>query len=199
MRLHSGAFNRTWLAVIGVVLLILAAGVLLSTSGLGGNLLTGWPGTEARPLASAGAVLALAWVPVVVIVVALLLAAFAIAWLVKQFPRKLAAPALKFHRDARSGVTVMDSSVLATAIADDAEGLANVTKAVAVIRGSRSAPELVLKVSVDERADVREVVDGLSENVLPNAAVALDAPLRSAEVEIVFTRESKSKNHVQVA
>lgn len=199
MRLLAGGLNRTWLAIIGFVLLIVAAAIILTATGVASGLVPGWPGQGDTSFSGAQDALAPLWVPVAVLLVALVLAALAIAWLVRQYPRRLKAAPLRFHRDARSGATIMDSSVLANAVAADAEGLAHVTRADAVLRGTRSATDLVLKVTVFERADVREVVDRIEDTIVPNAEEALGSPLASTQIEVAISRESRGRGKVLVA
>ena len=197
MRILSGAVNRTWLAVIGVVLLAAGAFWLLAAAGVLAPIQSRLdPG--AAPLSGAGAGLEEQWLPAAVVVVAVLLLLLGLWWLARQVPRRQQAPTLQFHEDAREGVTLMEASVISDAVARDVEELENVTSARAVLRGSRAEPEMILRVTVHERAAVQEVVEAVAERVLPRAAQALDTAFSDVGIEVAVTRQSRRSGSVRV-
>ncbi|WP_129656679.1 alkaline shock response membrane anchor protein AmaP [Rothia halotolerans] len=197
MRILAGGLNRAWLTVIGLVLLVLGVGWLLAASGLLASLHPALD-QEAAPMRGASGVLDQPWMPAAMIVVAALLILAGLSWLVRQIPRKRQAPTLRFHEDARQGVTLMEAPVFSDAVAHDVEELEHVTAARALLRGSRSEPELVLRVAVNERADAQEVVDAISERILPRAVEALGVPFTDVGIEIVVTRQSRKSDRVRV-
>ncbi|MCP3425373.1 alkaline shock response membrane anchor protein AmaP [Rothia sp. AR01] len=197
MRILAGALNRTWLTIIGLVLLVAGAAWLLAAAGVLAPLDARLdPG--ATPLGGVEDGLGLEWLPAVLIAAAALLALLALAWLGRQVPRRRQAPTLQFHRDAREGVTLMDASVISEAVARDVEELEHVTSARAVLRGGRSAPELTLRVVLHERGDAQEVLEAITGWVLPRAVRALGAPLADVGVEVAVTRQSRRREHVRV-
>lgn len=197
MRILAGGLNRAWLTVIGLVLLIAGVGWLLVASGL---LASAHPrlAPEATPLRGAAGLLDQPWAPAAMIVAAALLVLLGLSWLARQVPRRQQAPTLQFHDDARQGVTLMESSVFSDAVARDVEDLEHVTAARALLRGSRAEPELILRVTVNERAEAQEVIDAIAGSVLPRAAEALGAPFADVGIELALTRQSRKSGQVRV-
>lgn len=199
MRQLSGRLNRTWLAVIGIILLLtglvggmIALGLLnraLAATGVG---VTGPPPADrVLPTGTAGFLDQ----PVVVAgvgVLGVVLGIIGLAWLLAQIPRTNAAKPFRLHDDARRGLTVCDPDVLTHAVEADTEALPGVTHADAILRGTAAQPELTLKVTANDRADVRELVHALQTEIAGHLAVAMETPVRhlAAQVDITTSRRT---------
>ena len=126
MRQLAGGLNRGWLAVIGIVLLIVGVAGTLATTGVLGQLIAAagvrWSGPAGgSPVVDDGAAGLLAQ-PVAVVALAVLgviLGVLGLAWLLAQIPRTNAAQPYRLHDDAVTGLTVCSPDVLATAVAEE--------------------------------------------------------------------------------
>ncbi len=203
MRQLAGGLNRGWLALIGVLLLVVGIAGALATTGVLGQLLaatgTGLPAPAAgSPVVDAGAtgLLAQPVVIVAVAVVGVILAVLGLAWLLAQIPRTNAAQPYRLHDDAVSGLTVCPPDVLATAVADDIKTYAGVNAASAVLRGTSGAPELTVKVSADDRTDLRSLLTAIRTDAAANLSTALDAPLAHLGVQLDIDRGKRTTSSV---
>jgi hypothetical protein len=203
MRQLAGGLNRGWLALIGVLLLVVGIAGALATTGVLGQLLaatgTGLPAPAAgSPVVDAGAtgLLAQPVVIVAVAVVGVILAVLGLAWLLAQIPRTNAAQPYRLHDDAVSGLTVCPPDVLATAVADDIKTYAGVNAASAVLRGTPGAPELTVKVSADDRTDLRSLLTAIRTDAAANLSTALDAPLAHLGVQLDIDRGKRTTSSV---
>lgn len=203
MRQLAGGLNRGWLAVIGVLLLLGGVAGALATTGALGQLLaaagTGQNGPAAgSPVVdgSAGGLLAQPMAVVAVAVVGAILGVLGLAWLLAQIPRTNAAQPYRLHDDAVSGLTVCSPDVLATAVADDITSYSGVTGASAVLRGTSGAPELTVKVSADDRTDLRRLLTAIRTEAAVNLSTALDAPLAHLGVQLDIDRGKRTTSSV---
>ncbi|GAA3554912.1 hypothetical protein GCM10022197_07590 [Microlunatus spumicola] len=205
MRQTASRLNRTWLTILGVLLLLVGAvGVLLGT-GQAAPLLarTGAgftpPGTDRRLFgdATAGA-FALTWVVLVTAVVAVVLALLGLLWLIAQIPRANAAKPFRLHDDARTGLTRVDADVLTHAVEAQVKALPGVTGASAVIRGSAAHPDLTLRVTADDRTDVRGLLERLHDQVAADLGASLDTPLRRLGVQVEVSSGRTGTDHITV-
>ncbi|WP_030016294.1 hypothetical protein [Curtobacterium sp. S6] len=197
MKKTAGAFNRTWLAIIGFVLL--AAGVLWGIVAAG--LLAGagslWE-PSGTPLSGASDVLDAEWLAGAAIIVGIVLGLWGIWWLVRQAPRSAAASTFRFQRDPQHGVTLVEPKVIASAVAEHVQTLTYVTDAKAGLKGQRTNAELILNVTVNERADLPTVTREIREQVLPAASRVLGSPVDRVGIAYAVSRDSRSKRTVQV-
>lgn len=204
MRRTAARLNRTWLTIIGLVLLLAGVAGLLVALGQATPLLQrvglGWQAPEgSRRLfgaATAGA-FATTWVVVVTAAVGVVLGLLALAWLVAQVPRKHEARPFRLRDDA-SGLTTVSASVLTDAVEAHALSLPGVNGAAAVLRGGRDRPDLTLRITVDDRADVPQVLERLHTEVAGALATSLDAPLSRLGVQVEVSSARRSKGQVTV-
>jgi hypothetical protein len=71
-----------------------------------------------------------------------------------------------------------------------------VQRASAVLRGTASEPDLDLKVTVDERADLPGLLTAIDHRVASDLGAALDTQLRRLGVQVeVAKASSRNKNH----
>ncbi|WP_049829323.1 hypothetical protein [Arthrobacter sp. RIT-PI-e] len=188
MRETAGTLNRTWLAIIGVVALLLGTAGILLASGTASGLASSVgleppaPGDPALPENFQDVFVpdtAAAIVAVVAVVVGLL----ALVWLLAQVPRRNQARTFRLHADdAVDGRTTCEPRVMASAVESDVERIYGVISAAALLRGSASQPELTLDVKIDQRADVRSIIEQIHAEVAPNLETALETPLRRTAV-----------------
>ena len=205
MRQTASRPNRTWLTIVGILLLLAgAAGVLLGTS-------------RAAPLVrSAG----LAWTPQsadrhlvgsatagafgqtgVVLLTALVgvpVALLGLLWLVAQVPRSNEAKPFRLHDDARTGLTRVDADVLSRAVEAQVTSLPGVNGASAVLRGSVGQPDLTLRVTADERTDISGLVARLHHQVAGDLAGALDTRLHRLGVQVEVSSAKSGTDRITV-
>lgn len=191
MRQTAIRLNRSWLTVLGVLLVLVGLAGLLLGTGLAGPLLvrTGLGRTPPGPDrhlfgAATQAAFGLTWVVLVTAVVAVVLGLLGLLWLIAQVPRANAAKPFRLHDDTRTGLTRVAPDVLARAVEDQTRALPGVSAASAVIRGTTQRPELVLKVTADDRADLPELLTRLQDEVATDLGESLDTRLDRFGVQL---------------
>lgn len=205
MRQTASRLNRTWLTIIGVLLLLVGAAGLLLSVGQAAPLVRrtglGWtPPTPERHLfgvATAGA-FTQSWVVVVTAVVAVVLGLLGLAWLLAQIPRANAAKPFRLHDDARTGLTRVESDVLTRAVEAQVKLLPGVTAASAVLRGSAEHPDLTLRVTAGDRTDVAALLEQLHGSVATDLGDALDTRVRRLGVQLEISTTKVSADHITV-
>ncbi len=203
MRQLAGNLNRGWLAVIGVALVLVGLTATLATTRLLDRLLatsgTGWTAPAAgTPVVDDGAagLLAQTLTIVGIGVVGLIVALLALAWLLAQLPRTNAARPFRLHDDALSGMTVCPPDVLAAAVAGEVSTYPGVNATSAVLRGTAGAPELTVRVSADDRTDLRGLLTAIRGEAAKNLATALDAPIARLGVQLDIDRGKRTTSSV---
>ena len=206
MRQLAGTLNRGWLAVIGIVALLIGlAGVLVSTGLLSSLTGSTGAGVPSGPAANgsvipsgAGRVFAASSVAVAVAAFGVIVGLLGLLWLLAQLPRANRARPLRLHDEATSGLTVCDPQVLSRAVEDDLNALAGVRSADAVLRGTAKAPELTVRVSADDRTDLAELVRSVRADVADHLAQAMDTPLAHLGVQVDIERGKRTSGSVTV-
>ncbi|RJT74878.1 alkaline shock response membrane anchor protein AmaP [Arthrobacter cheniae] len=205
MRETAGKLNRTWLAIIGLVSLLLGISCILLASGaaLGIAAATGVGVQPADPSDRAlpGGFQDIFATPLAAVIVAalgVLVGLLALGWLLAQVPKRNQARTFRLHTDdAVDGQTNCEPHVISDAVEADVQRISGVNTATALLRGSASQPELNLDVKVDPRADVRSIIDQIHATVTPNLETALETPLRKTAVLVnVTNRRSRDKTAV---
>lgn len=197
MKKTAGSTNRTWLAIIGFVLLAAGALWAVVAAGLLAGAGTQWK-SSGRPLQSASSTLDAQWLAPVLIVVGAVLILFGLWWLIRQIPRGDGASTLRFHKDPKHGFTLVEPKVITAAVAEHIEDLTYVTDAKAGLKGQRTNAELVLDVTVNERADLKDVTREIHQQVLPSVARVLGHPLSSVGIVYSVSSQSRSKRQVKL-
>lgn len=203
MRQTVGKLNRAWLAVIGTILLLgglvataIAVGVstrLLTAAGTG----VSGPRTTSKIIGSSvGSVFGQTWVIVLVGVVGLILGILGLAWLLAQIPKVNAAKAFRLHDDADRGQTVVQPSVLTSAVEQETEALSGVSAASAVLRGTANEPELTLKVTANDRTDLPQLLTQIQTDVAGHLSTAMETPLRRLAVQLDITAAKRTNDTV---
>jgi hypothetical protein len=186
MRHHAGATNRTWLIIIGVLLLAAGVFALLMSSGFLNQMTGGAVSRASGPVLqeSPETLLAPRWMPAAVLIGGLILGILGLWWILAEIPRKREAGAYRLQEDPARGITRCDPGVLAAAVEDDAKRMPGVVDSSALLRGRAEAPDLALQVSVNERSDIQESLRRIRAEVLPNLSHALEAPLHTVGIQL---------------
>jgi hypothetical protein len=191
MRRTAARLNRSWLAVVGVLLLLAGAvgiGVQLQ---LWERLLPGatWPPAGA-PLLGEAAWLDAAWLPAVVVAAGLVLALLGVLWLLAQVPRRDAAKPFRLHDSAADGLTRLDPDVLTDVVTQQLRAMPGVSSASAVLRGSAASPDLTVRVTVADDVDLPRLLSEVDGRVASDVATALDTPLARLGVLVDVDRSA---------
>ncbi len=185
MRQHAGAANRTWLIVLGI--LLLAAGVL--TALIAGGALKGT--AAAKPsesvLQDGDSFLDGRYTPWGVLLAGVVLGLLGLWWLLAQIPRSRAAGTFRLQEDPARGITVCDPQVLAAAVGRETDLLPGVVGSTVRLRGSADEPDLAMKVTVNSDADVQGIIARIQHEVVPHLVSALEVPLNTFGLEIDAT------------
>lgn len=196
MRQTAGTLNRTWLAILGV--LVLAAGIagLLQAAGTLQTIApTPSPGTK---LVTGGlhTFFAQPWLVALLLVIGMLVGVLALLWIIAQIPRRNLAGTYRLQHDGAHGRTSCDPSVLAAAVEDQINTLPDVVVSSALLRGTADEPDLTLKVTINDRADVRALLCHLETSTLPELSTALENPLDQCRVQIDVSRHPQTSGTV---
>jgi hypothetical protein len=205
MRQFATGLNRTWLAIIGVLLLLAGLAGAAIGAGLLARILTGSGSSPTGPqpgdrivgpavsdaFANTAAVLG---VGLVGLVVALL----GLGWLLAQIPRANPAPPFRLHDDPARGLTVCAPAVLTDAVAADVESLPGVTHADAVLRGTASEPELTLRVTANDRTDIQALLASVQVQAVANLQTAMGARLARLAIQVDISPERRTADRVTV-
>lgn len=201
MRQTAARLNRTWLTVIGLLLLLTGIACLLIGTGLLQQISRAAGFTLNRPTpanhlfgSNTAIAFGLTWVVVVVAAVGIILALLALAWLIAQIPRTNEAKPFRLHDDAEDGLTRCAPNVLTDAIEAQIKALPDVHDATAVLRGTVHEPDLTVKVTASDRADLPRLLDTLQTTVAADVGGALDTQLRRLGVQIEIGT-TKTKAH----
>ncbi|MGF9664252.1 hypothetical protein AAIH25_20540 [Arthrobacter crystallopoietes] len=193
MRQHAGALNRTWLAILGI--LVLAGGVLVLL------IASGTLQTISSAIVPAGspvmtvdlhAVFGPAYATAIVLAAGLITGALGLWWILAQIPRKNPAGKYRLHRDPASGTTLCDPSVLASAVEHQVNTLPGVVGSSALLRGTATEPELTMKVTINNRADVQDLLHRINTDVIADLSTALETPMRRTGIQIEVSSRNAS-------
>ena len=186
--------NRIILGVVGLALLVGGVLVLLINTNLLDAVLLQLGSVRRQPRSTDPMLpvgLTAAVAPSLMAVIgaaALLLAAFAVWWLAAQFRRPAQTPDFRLQSDVSRGSTVVTPTALGAAISSQLERLPGVVQATAVVRGAVQAPHLAVRVTVDDRSDVADVVATIVSEVGGGLAVALGSTVDSLKVLVGVDR-----------
>ena len=202
MRVFSSGLNRTWLAIIGLVVLLAGALATMVATGLLGTVLSGSARTSVPAsgdrLLEPGATDFFANQGVIIgtAVLGIVLALLGLAWLMAQVPHTRPAAPLRLRDDAALGLTSARSDVIADVVVADLETLPEVTSASAVLRGSASCPQLTLKLTASDHADVRALLNAVQTGPVARLAGALDTTLEHLGVQVDVSPQRRTSDSV---
>ena len=182
MKAHAGPANRTWLIVLGIILL--AAGVLAAL--IAGGALRGTAAADpSEPLLADGeGFLSGEYAPWGVLLAGVVLGLLGLWWLLAQIPRNRAAGTFRLQEDPTHGITVCDPQILAAAANRETADLPGVVGSTVRLRGTADEPDLAMKVTVNSDADVQGVIGRIQHEVVPHLVSALEVPLNTFGLEI---------------
>lgn len=191
MRQTAARLNRTWLVVTGLLLVLAGVAVLVVASGLLAPLARAAGLSVTRPRAGDPVVgraltsaVGVEWAIVVAAVVGVVLAFLALAWLLAQVPRRNPAKPFRLQDSAATGLTRCAPDVLTDAVAAQVAALPDVADASAVLRGTATEPDLTIKVTATDRADVPALLETLRTTVSRDLGTALDTKVRRLAVQV---------------
>lgn len=192
MRQYPGTLNRTWLALLGILVLLSGLYVVLAWTGV-------VPGpAQNSPVVSAevGSVLDQVWAAVAIAVLGVIVGVLALFWLLAQIPKTNRARSLRLQDDAARGLTMCDPEVITDVVQEDLVALAGVRSADAVLRGTAKNPELTVRVGVDDRAEIQSLLRQIKADVVGPLATAMDAPLTRLAVRVDIERGKRNTDKV---
>ncbi|MDN5765520.1 MAG: hypothetical protein L0H96_07030 [Humibacillus sp.] len=202
MRVFSSGLNRTWLAIVGLVLLLTGALATMVATGLltkvvSGSARTSVPASGDRLLergatdffADQGVIIATA-------VLGVVLALLGLAWLIAQVPHTKAAATLRLRDDASMGLTSATSAVLTDVVVADLETLPGVNSATAVLRGSASHPQLTVTLTASDRTDVRSLLRAIQTGPVRRLARSLDTTVEHLGIQVDVSPERRTSDSV---
>ncbi|MET4093290.1 hypothetical protein [Arthrobacter sp. UYCu712] len=196
MRQAAGTLNRTWLTILGILVLAAGIALLLQAAGILHTLAgTPPPGDKVIP-GDLHSFFVQPWVMGLLLVLGVLVGVLALLWIIAQIPRKNAADTYRFHTDGAEGRTLCDPSVLARAVENQVNTLPGVVTSSAVLRGTADDADLTLQVTVNDRADVRDLLRRLETSTLPDLCTALEAPLQRHRLQIDVSGRAQSTTTV---
>lgn len=185
MRQHAGALNRTWLVILGM--LALAGGVLILLAA-SGTLHAMNPATVAAesPVVTGDlhTVFGPASAKAIALLAGVLMGALGLSWILAQIPRRNPADRYRLHQDPASGTTLCEASVLGAAVENQINTLPGVVGSSALLRGTAMEPDLTIKVTVNNRADIQDVLHRINTKVIPDLSTALETPLRRTGTQL---------------
>ena len=196
MRQTAGTLNRTWLAILGILLLAAGTALLLQSNGTLHALLNTARFWESVVTGDLHAFFAQPWVVAAMLIIGVIIGLLGLLWIIAQIPRKNMAGTYRLHDDGSQGFTVCDPSVLAAAVEKQINTLPGVITSAALLRGTAKAPELTLKVTVNDRADVQDLIHRIQTSTLPELSYALEAPLQRSGLQIDVTGRRQSTGTV---
>ncbi|MDJ0358530.1 hypothetical protein [Paenarthrobacter sp. PH39-S1] len=196
MRQTAGTLNRIWLTILGILALAAGVALLLQSSGQMHVLANTAPSGDRVVTGDLHAVFAASWVVVIMLVVGVIMGVLGLLWVIAQIPRKNTAGAYRLHDDGGEGFTVCEPSVLATAVENQVNTLPGVVTSSALLRGTAKAADLTLKVTVNDRTDVQDLIRRFETSTLPDLSSALEAPLQRSRVQIDISGRTQSTGTV---
>ena len=196
MRQTAGTLNRIWLTILGFLFLAAGTALLLQGSGTLQTLLNTVPAWQSVVTGDLHAFFAPPGVAAIVLIIGLTIGVLGLLWIIAQIPRKKTAGAYRLHDVGSQGFTLCDPSVLAAAVEKQINTLPGVVTSAALLRGTANAPDLTLKVTVNDRADVRDVIHRIQTSTLPELSRALEVPLQSSQLQIDISGRTQSTGTV---
>lgn len=196
MRQTAGTLNRTWLAILGFLLLAGGVSALLQSATILQNIApTPPPGTK---IVTGGLhpFFAQQWLLILFLVVGIIVGALALLWIIAQIPRKNLAETFRLQQPGAQGRTTCDPSVLADAVTHQISSLPGVVAASALLRGTADDPDLTLKVTVNDQTDIRALLRHLEKTTLAELSTALETPLLKRRIQIDVSARSHNTGTV---
>lgn len=196
MRQTAGTLNRIWLAILGVLALAAGNALLLQSNGTLHALLNTARFWESVVTGDLHAFFAQPWVAAVILISGVIIGVLGLLWIIAQIPRKHTARAYRLHDDGSQGFTLCDPSVLAAAVENRINTLPGVVTSAVLLRGSARAPDLSLRVTANDRADVQDLIRRIQTSALMELSEALETPLQRTQLQIDISGRTQSTGTV---
>ncbi|MGY4720232.1 alkaline shock response membrane anchor protein AmaP [Naumannella cuiyingiana] len=195
--------NRFWLFVIGLLAVLggLVAGAI--ALGLANPALQAVglapiaPADPNTKLVGDGQVPLWAWRGVAAVGVVLFL--LGLVWLIAQFPRPIPAKPFRLTTDPARGTTVVDTGALESAVAEGIEDIPGVVGSSVTVRGMSTEPVVEVRVSVNELADVRRVLEALETGPVSDLATSLGGRVADLRVFVDATGSTRSEGAITLS
>ena len=163
--------NRALLGAFGLVLLVAGAGGLAAGLGLLRGLL---PGLDPAAPLLREPVRAAAWTPWAAAAGGVVVGFFALLWLLAQARRRPTGGTWRLGGPGPvSGSTLLPTAAAASAVAHDIEGYRGTGSVTATVAGTRSAPALLLDVTVETGTSIADLRHHIAAHALPRLRTAL--------------------------
>jgi hypothetical protein len=178
--------NRTLLALVGLLLLLIG----LATLALGTGLLN--PPAQDQPVLNTTADTWLeghSWIWWPIAAAGVLIALLCLRWLLAQ-ARSNRVSSLRIGERTPEGHTTVAGSALTAALENEVEGYRGVQRTHAHLTGSPSAPRLSLTVTLDGRVPVKEVQQQITDQAIAHARQALSVQTLPTRLEMSLPRSS---------
>ncbi|WP_104046105.1 alkaline shock response membrane anchor protein AmaP [Arthrobacter sp. ZGTC412] len=195
MKQTAGTLNRTWLTVLGILLLAAGIALLLQAAGVLPTRANTAPAGDKVVPGDLYPYFGVSWVVVLLMVIGLIVGVLGLMWLIAQIPRKNTADTYRLS-DGAQGRTTCDPSVLAKAVENQVNNLPGVVTSSALLRGTATEPNLTLKVTVTDTADVQDLLRQLETSTLPNLSTALESPLQESRLQIDVSSRNQNTGTV---
>lgn len=202
MKVFSSGLNRTWLAIVGLLMLLGGALATMVATGLltkvvSGNASSSVPKSGNKVLepgvteffAGQGVIIGVA-------VLGVVLALLGLSWLVAQVPHTKSAGPFRLRDDASMGLTSAKPDVLTDAVVNDIETLPGVNDASAVLRGTATQPQLTVTLTASDRVDIRALLADLQSGPVARLAQALDTQVEHLGVQVDVSPERRTSDSV---
>ena len=196
MRQTAGTPNRIWLSVLGILLLAAGTALLLQANGTLHALFSTAPAWTSVVTGDLAALFAADSVAAIMLIIGVIIGVLGLLWIIAQIPRKNRAGAYRLHDEGSPEFTVCDPSVLAAAVEKQINTLPGVVTSAARLRGTARAPELSLKLTVNDRADVQDLIHRIQTSTLAELSYALEAPLQRSQLQIDISGRTQSTGTV---
>lgn len=183
MNTHVNRVNRTFLALLGILLLAAGvAGLVLSLGGFGAER----AGAALLPDQVRGFADQQPWFWWAVAAVCVILALLGLRWLLAQL-RTERVGELDLTEDDREGLTTLNSSAVCDAAEEEIENFRGVARAAVSVR-ERKSRQVELTVDLTDYADIAEIRSHLEEQTVPHLRQAIDDADIPVEIELRLGR-----------
>lgn len=169
--------NRAVLAVLGV--LALAAGIVMLLVGTG-VLRSLVPIPPESPLIARD--VPQPWVPWAVGVASITVALLSLRWLIAQTIRRPPSSEWQLAPDTSTGTTHISSDTAAQPLGQEIADYPGVHSATARLTGPRQHPQLSMRVTTNDRADITTLRHRIDDQAIPNLTQALNLPTLPADL-----------------
>ncbi|MDJ0315257.1 hypothetical protein [Arthrobacter sp. H35-D1] len=197
MRQTAGTLNRTWLAILGILILAAGAALLLQTTGILQKVFqTPAPGTKIVT-GELHSFFAQQWLIIIFLIISVVVGVLALVWIIAQIPVKNLAETYRLHQEGAQGRTSCDPSVLASAVEHQIDSLPDVLTSTVILRGTVDEPDVTLRVTVNDQADIRALLRHVERTTLAELSTALEAPLHKRRVQIDVSARKQNTGTVR--